>query len=125
MSKARKPDSLHARTRQEWRDWLDANGAGERRVLLEIYHKASGVPSVGYREAVLSTRCVSAGSTAWRCRMTIGASCTFHPRRPGSTWSKANPERAEQLIAEGLMRPAGQAAIDEAKASGAAGARRA
>lgn len=42
----------------------------------------------------------------------------FTPRRAASPWSQANRERAERLIAEGRMTPAGQAEVDRAKADG-------
>jgi uncharacterized protein YdeI (YjbR/CyaY-like superfamily) len=42
--------------------------------------------------------------------------CT--PRKPGSGWSKLNKDRLERLLADGLVLPAGQAAIDAAKADG-------
>src|SRR5690242_19702524 len=43
---------------------------------------------------------------------------SFGPRRPRSLWSQVNREFVERLIAEGRMRPAGQAEIDRAKADG-------
>jgi uncharacterized protein YdeI (YjbR/CyaY-like superfamily) len=42
----------------------------------------------------------------------------FTPRRPLSIWSKRNQEHVERLTREGRMLPAGQAAIDAAKADG-------
>jgi uncharacterized protein YdeI (YjbR/CyaY-like superfamily) len=42
----------------------------------------------------------------------------FTPRRPRSTWSKINREKAEALIAAGRMQPAGLAAIAQAKEDG-------
>jgi uncharacterized protein YdeI (YjbR/CyaY-like superfamily) len=42
--------------------------------------------------------------------------CT--PRRPRSKWSVINRERAEALIAEARMRPAGLAEVEAAKADG-------
>ena len=42
----------------------------------------------------------------------------YSPRRPRSTWSQVNRDFVEKLIAEGRMRPAGQAEIDRAKADG-------
>ena len=42
--------------------------------------------------------------------------CT--PRKPGSGWSKVNKDRLERLLADGLVLPAGLAAIDAAKADG-------
>jgi uncharacterized protein YdeI (YjbR/CyaY-like superfamily) len=42
----------------------------------------------------------------------------FTPRKPRSKWSQKNRERAEQLIAEGRMRPRGLAEVEAAKADG-------
>jgi uncharacterized protein YdeI (YjbR/CyaY-like superfamily) len=42
----------------------------------------------------------------------------FTPRRPRSGWSQVNCARAETLIAEGRMRPAGLAQIHAAKTDG-------
>lgn len=42
----------------------------------------------------------------------------FTPRKARSRWSAINVGRAESLIAAGRMAPAGQAAIDAAKADG-------
>ena len=40
------------------------------------------------------------------------------PRRPGSRWSRLSKERAQRMIDAGQMTPAGQSAIDAAKADG-------
>ena len=40
------------------------------------------------------------------------------PRKPKSAWSALNKQRAERLIAAGLMTPAGLAVIEAAKRSG-------
>jgi uncharacterized protein YdeI (YjbR/CyaY-like superfamily) len=42
----------------------------------------------------------------------------YSPRRVRSTWSQVNRDYVEALIAQGRMRPAGQAEIDRAKADG-------
>ena len=42
----------------------------------------------------------------------------FTPRKPKSAWAQSNKARVARLIDEGLMTPAGQAAIDAARASG-------
>ncbi|MFD1824085.1 MULTISPECIES: YdeI/OmpD-associated family protein [Mumia] len=39
-------------------------------------------------------------------------------RRPGSVWSRLSKERVDRVVASGRMTPAGQAAIDRAKADG-------
>lgn len=43
--------------------------------------------------------------------------CT--PRKPGSAWSGINQQKVARLEAAGRMTPAGRAAVDAAKASGA------
>jgi uncharacterized protein YdeI (YjbR/CyaY-like superfamily) len=40
------------------------------------------------------------------------------PRKPGSNWSRLNKQRAERLLAAGLMQPAGLAAVAAARARG-------
>jgi uncharacterized protein YdeI (YjbR/CyaY-like superfamily) len=42
----------------------------------------------------------------------------FTPRTPRSTWSKINREKAEQLLTQGRMQPAGLRAVEQAKADG-------
>ena len=42
----------------------------------------------------------------------------FTPRRPRSAWSRRNVEHIARLGAEGRLMPAGQAAVDAAKADG-------
>ena len=46
----------------------------------------------------------------------------FTPRRSRSKWSQINRERAEQLIAQGKMKPAGLAAVQAAQTDGRWGA---
>ena len=43
----------------------------------------------------------------------------FTPRGPRSRWSRINRDKAELLIAQGRMRPAGAAAVERAKSEGA------
>ena len=42
----------------------------------------------------------------------------FTPRRRRSIWSKVNREKAERLISQGRMQPAGLAEVDRAKRDG-------
>ena len=43
---------------------------------------------------------------------------TFTPRRARSPWSQVNREKAEAMIAAGTMKPAGLAAVEQARANG-------
>jgi uncharacterized protein YdeI (YjbR/CyaY-like superfamily) len=42
----------------------------------------------------------------------------YTPRRPNSVWGKINRERAEELIRDGRMKPAGLKAVDVARQNG-------
>ena len=80
--------------------------------------KTSGVESVSYAEALESALCygwidgqkLSKNGLAWLQR--------FVPRSEKSIWSKINREKALALIKSGRMQPAGDAAIERAKANG-------
>jgi uncharacterized protein YdeI (YjbR/CyaY-like superfamily) len=45
-------------------------------------------------------------------------SCLITPRRPGSAWSKVNKDQVAALTAVGRTQPAGQEAVDRARADG-------
>ena len=43
---------------------------------------------------------------------------TFTPRRARSPWSQVNRDKAEAMISSGTMKPAGMAAVEQARANG-------
>jgi uncharacterized protein YdeI (YjbR/CyaY-like superfamily) len=104
--------------RATWRAWLEANHARAAGAWLVTWRRGHG-PLLDYGEAVEEALCFGwIDSTAGRVdeRRT---KLYFAPRKPRSVWSASNKERVERLNAAGLMRPAGLAAIDRAKANGA------
>lgn len=113
-------ETLAPETRAAWRRWLTRHHATSPGVWLIYYKKhAATAKRLTYESALLDALCFG-----WidsrihpldknRCRQ------MFSPRRPKSVWSAPNKARVVQLIARGLMRPAGQAAIDAAKTNGA------
>jgi uncharacterized protein YdeI (YjbR/CyaY-like superfamily) len=108
---------IHADTRAEWRAWLDANHASVSGAWLVTWRKGHG-PVLDYGEAVEEALCFGwVDSTGGRFddRRT---KLYFAPRRDRSEWSASNKTRVERLIEDGLMRPAGLAAIERAKANG-------
>jgi uncharacterized protein YdeI (YjbR/CyaY-like superfamily) len=102
----------------EWREWLAANGEASDGVWLKLARKGSGVASVTHDEALdvalcfgwIDARAQSLDDRHWVQR--------FCPRRPRGTWSKVNRARAERLIDEGLMQPAGLREVERARADG-------
>ena len=108
---------VHVETRAEWRAWLEANHAALPGAWLVGWRKGHG-DSVPYEDAVEEALCFG-----WIDSKGGGLDATrthlyFSPRRARSPWSASNKARVERLIAAGLMRPAGLAAIESAKASG-------
>ena len=110
---------VHAETRTEWRRWLAANHASSPGVWLVSWRTATGKPAVGYAQSVEEALCVGWIDSLNRTIDDERTQQLFTPRRPGSRWSRSNKERVERLLADGLIEPAGLAAIEAAKASGA------
>ncbi len=105
--------------RAAWRAWLAEHHADSPGVWLIIHKKTSPEPGLLYEEAVEEALCFG-----WIDSKTITLDATrfrqiFTPRKPRGTWAKSNKERVARLIAQGLMAPAGLAAIDLAQANGA------
>jgi uncharacterized protein YdeI (YjbR/CyaY-like superfamily) len=98
--------------------WLDEHGAESDGVWLKLARKASGIQSVAYAEALEVALC-----HGWIDGQAKGLDedhyvQRFTPRRARSKWSKRNREKAEQLIAEDRMQPAGLAEVERARADG-------
>jgi uncharacterized protein YdeI (YjbR/CyaY-like superfamily) len=94
------------------RAWLETHHDAESELLVGFYKVGSGKPSITWPEAVDQALCYgwidgvrkSIDSTSYAIR--------FTSRKPGSTWSVVNIRRAGELIADGLMRPAGRRAFE-------------
>jgi len=111
-------NTLHATTRNEWRKWLDKNHQSEKSVWLIIYHKGSDIKSIYYDEAVEEAICFGWIDSIAHKRDEESKYQLFSQRKPKSNWSKANRERAEKMLVQGLMTPNGQKLIDLAKNTG-------
>jgi uncharacterized protein YdeI (YjbR/CyaY-like superfamily) len=87
-------------------------------LLLRIYKKDSGVPSITYAEALDQALCfgwidgqkLPFDANSWVQKLT--------PRRAKSGWSKINVAHVDRLIREGHMTPAGLKEVEAAKADG-------
>ena len=112
------PALLEVTDRAALRAWLEANHATSPAVRLAIGNKGNAVTALTYEDAVEEALCFGwIDSTAGRLdadRHTV----LFSRRKPHGTWSRSNKERVERLAAQGLMTPAGVAAVDAAKADG-------
>ena len=110
--------AVYARQRSEWRKWLEDNSRTEKSVWLILYHKKSKVPCVGIIEATEEALCFGWIDSLAKKRDAESYYLTFTPRNAKSKWSAPNRERAERMIAGGLMTEQGQKQIDLAKETG-------
>ena len=102
----------------EWEEWLKDNHASSEGVWVKMAKRCAGIESVRYPEVLESALCfgwIDGRREALDERYFLQR---LTPRRPRSKWSRINREKAERLIAEGRMRPAGLAEVERAKADG-------
>jgi uncharacterized protein YdeI (YjbR/CyaY-like superfamily) len=111
-------NSVHPKSRSEWRAWLEQNHTRKEGVWLITYKKATGKPRVDYEEAVEEALCYgwidSKGNKLDDERSLLGMA----PRKPGTGWSRINKERINRLVQEGQMTPAGLAKVEAARQDG-------
>lgn len=111
--------AIYAKTRKEWRDWLQENSQTEKSVWLILYHKKSKVESVNLVEATEEALCFGWIDSLCKKRDIESFYLTFTPRNPKkSKWSQPNRDRAQRMIDQGLMTQYGQQLIDIAKENG-------
>jgi uncharacterized protein YdeI (YjbR/CyaY-like superfamily) len=101
-----------------WHDWLLANHADSPGVLLVLSKKGGRTTSLTYDQALEEALCFGwiDGQVSRRDDQTFRQ--RFTARRRRSPWSARNVGIATGLIEQGRMQPAGQAAVDAAKADG-------
>lgn len=98
--------------------WLGENHAVSSGIWLKLRKKGPGIVALDYAQALDTALCYGwiDGQKAkfddqwWLQR--------FTPRTPRSKWSKINRNKVAALVAQGRMRPPGQAEIDRAKSDG-------
>ena len=97
-------------TEADFRRWLDSNYETAPELLVGLWKKYTGKPSIDWPQARDQALCFgwidgvtkSLGEEAYTVR--------FTPRRKSSIWSKVNLDRFAVLASEGLMTAAGQRA---------------
>ncbi len=109
---------LEPANRAEWRAWLEQHHASSPGIWVAIGKKGGTRTTLTYEETVQEALRFGwidgvvnrLDADRYKQRLT--------PRRPGGTWSPSNKERVARLIEQGLMTPAGFAAIEAARANG-------
>jgi uncharacterized protein YdeI (YjbR/CyaY-like superfamily) len=105
-------------SRDAWEAWLSEQDMSSTGLWLKIAKKQSGIDSVSYAESLDIALCYGwidgqkdkFDDVYWLQR--------FTPRKARSRWSRINRDKAEQLIAEGRMRPGGLQEVERARADG-------
>ncbi|HET9135444.1 MAG TPA: YdeI/OmpD-associated family protein [Candidatus Kapabacteria bacterium] len=101
------------KTQSDWRRWLEKNHAAKPELLVGFYKKATGKPSIDWKQSVDEALCFgwidgvrkSLGDDAYTIR--------FTPRRSTSIWSAININRIKELTDLGLMHESGLKAFNE------------
>ena len=105
-------------TQHDWEVWLKVHHAETRGIWLKIAKKGALEPSVSYAEALDSAICygwIDGQKAAFDDKYWLQK---FTQRTAKSIWSKVNCGKAEALIAEGRMQPAGLRQVELAKSDG-------
>lgn len=112
------PNSVHPKSRAEWRKWLEKNHTRKEGIWLISYKKATGKPRVDYDESVEEALCFGWIDSKGNKLDDERTMLWFAPRRAGTGWSKLNKERVAKLIKAKRIAPAGLAKINAARKDG-------
>jgi uncharacterized protein YdeI (YjbR/CyaY-like superfamily) len=112
------PNSVHPKTRAEWRNWLEQHHTQQEGTWLISYKKSTGKPRVDYQEAVEEALCFGWIDSKGNKLDDKRSMLWMAPRKARTGWSKLNKTRIEKLMADGLMMPAGLAKVETAKQDG-------
>lgn len=95
------------RTPSAFRTWLETHHARSGELWVGYRKKDSGKPSITWPESVDEALCYGWIDGIRKRIDDISYMIRFTPRRAGSVWSSVNIARAQALIDERRMRPAG------------------
>ena len=104
-------------SRSEWRRWLTKNYTSSSGVWL-VFRKEPLKRNLSYSDAVEEALCFGWIDSRPNKIDETHYKQFYSPRKPGSAWSVINRRRAEALIADGHMTPAGLEKINAAKRDG-------
>ena len=103
-------DPTYFASAAELRAWLAAHHATAGALLIGFYKKSAAVAGLSQHDAVDEALCYGWIDGVVRRVDDQRYAVRFSPRKPHSTWSLVNVQRAEALIAAGRMQPPGLAA---------------
>jgi len=112
------PEILKFTSQSAWLDWLVQHHATSPGIFIQVAKAGSGHSSITCPEALDVALCYG-----WIDSLRRGIDAEwflqkYTPRKSASIWSKINCDKVQCLIDQGLMQPAGFAAIDVARKNG-------
>ena len=98
-------------TQAGFRRWLEENHDKETELTVGFYKIDSGKPSMNWSQSVDEALCFGWIDGVRRSIDVESYAIRFTPRKSKSVWSAVNIAKVAELIAKGLMQPAGIAAF--------------
>ena len=99
--------------RKVLRSWLEENHTSSKGVYVRIYKKHAGIATVTFEEVLDEGLCFGWSENKRLPYDEVSYLQRFTPRASKGTSSARNINHAKQLIAEGLMTPAGLAVLGD------------
>ena len=107
---------LEFTSRQQLRDWLTQHHTSARECWVTTYRtKQPRTDSIPYIDVVEEALCFGWIDSTYKRLPDGRAAQRLSPRRKGSHWTELNKQRCQDLIARGLMTPAGMQAYKRIK----------
>jgi uncharacterized protein YdeI (YjbR/CyaY-like superfamily) len=95
------------KTPTDLRKWFEVNHASAVELWVGFYKKDSGKPSITWPQSVDEALCFGWIDGIRKSIDDLSYKIRFTPRKTRSIWSSVNIKRAQELIEQGLMQPAG------------------
>jgi uncharacterized protein YdeI (YjbR/CyaY-like superfamily) len=89
------------------RKWFEEHHTTDQELWVGYYKKKSDKPNITWPESVDEALCFGWIDGIRKSVDDISYTIRFTPRKPGSIWSSINIQRAQALIENGQMQPAG------------------
>lgn len=113
MAKLIPTDIVFFPTPSDFRTWMQQNHASRDQLWVGFYRKKTGKPSIDWPQSVDQALCFGWIDGIRKKIDDESYTIRFTPRRKHSHWSAVNIKRIRELIAEGLVMPAGMAAWEK------------
>src|SRR5674476_72914 len=95
-----------------FRTWLESNHESESELLVGFHKRDSGRESITWPESVAVALCFGWIDGVRRRVDEESYTIRFTPRKATSIWSSVNTKKMRELLADGLVHPAGMRAFE-------------